>query len=194
MGCIGRLNLSRLSLSGKQPIHLPTTHHLVTLLIQQAHNDCKHSGVNDTLTYLRERFWILRGRQATRKKVRACVICRKTEGPPFQCASPLDLLLERVSEDPPFSHTGMDFAGPLYIAHCSQGVESEEVHICLLTCASTRAIHLELTRDLSVETFLLVLRRFATRWELPATIISDNAKTFKASSKEVSKIIRSDEV
>jgi len=50
--CVGRLNLSRLSLSGKQPILLPTTHHWVTLLIRQAHSDCKHSGVNDTLTYL----------------------------------------------------------------------------------------------------------------------------------------------
>jgi len=96
-----------------------------------------------------------------------------------------------IRRSAPFSHTGMDFAGPLNTAHC---VESEEkVYICLLTCASTRAIHLELTRDLSVETFLLAQRRFASRRGLPATIISNNAKT-KASSKEVSKIIRSDEV
>ena len=193
--CRGRLNLSNLPVSGKQPILLPTNHHFVSLLVLQARDDCKHSGVNDTLICLRERFWILKGRQVTRKIIRAGVTCRRIEEPPYQCSSAPDLPLERVSEDPPFSHTGVDFAGPLHIVYSSQGTDMEEkVYVCLLTCASTRAVHLELIMDLSVETFLLALRRFASRRGLPATIISDNAKTFKASSKEVSKIIRSDEV
>ena len=77
--------------------------------------------------------------------------------------------------------------------HCTLLTRNGEslYNLCLLTCASTRAVH---SRDLGIETFLLSLRRFASRRGLPATIISDNAKTFKASSKEVSKIIRSDEV
>ena len=45
--CRGRLNLSNLPVSGKQPILLPTNHHFVSLLVLQAHDDCKHSGVND---------------------------------------------------------------------------------------------------------------------------------------------------
>jgi len=40
----------------------------------------------------------------------------------------------------------------------------------------------------------LALCRFASSRGLPATIVSDNAKTSKTSSKEVSKIIHSDEV
>lgn len=66
--------------------------------------------------------------------------------------------------------------------------------MCLFTCASTRAVHLELTRGLTVQYFLLAFRRFASRRGLPATIQSDNAKTFQSSSKEIRKIARSPEV
>ena len=34
--------------------------------------------------------------------------------------------------------------------------------MCLFTCASTRAVHLELTRGLNVQDFLLAFRRFAS--------------------------------
>ena len=63
-----------------------------------------------------------------------------------------------------------------------------------MTCASTRAIHLELTQGLSVPAFLLAFRRFVSRRGLPATLISDNAKTFKAASNELKRIVRSEEV
>ena len=53
---------------------------------------------------------------------------------------------------------------------------------------------MELTRTLNVQDFLLAFRRFASRRGLPATIQSDNAKTFQSSSKEIRKIARSPEV
>ena len=65
---------------------------------------------------------------------------------------------------------------------------------CLYTCASTRALHLELCKSLDVQDFLLAFRRFASRRGLPVTIASDNAKTFKSSSKEIRRITRSNEV
>ena len=78
------------------------------------------------------------------------------------------------------------------------GHQSEEcnkkAYICLFTCASTRAIHLELTAGLNVETFLLAFRRFISRRGLPATLMSDNAKTFKSASKDIRSITRSTEV
>ena len=66
--------------------------------------------------------------------------------------------------------------------------------MCLFTRTSTRAVHLELTRGLSVQAFLLAFRRFASRRGLPATLHSDNAKTFKSASKEIPKITRAEEV
>ena len=57
--CRGRLNNSTLALSGKNPILLPHNHLFVKLLILQYHKRVNHSGVNDTLTLLREAYWIL---------------------------------------------------------------------------------------------------------------------------------------
>ena len=112
--------------------------------------------MNQTLALLRERFWVLKGHQITHSIVRSCVTCRRMEDPSYASASPPDLPVEHVSEDP---HTGVDFAGPLFI-NDSRGQRDQqlEVYVCLFTCAATRAVHLELTRDIGVETFLLSLR------------------------------------
>ena len=112
---------------------------------------------------------------------------------PYKSQSTPDLPSERVSEDPPFTHVGLDFAGPLHIVN-GHANGSSKVYVCLFTCASTRAIHLELCKSLDVQDFLLAFRRFASRRGLPATITSDNAKTFKSSSKEIRRITRSNEV
>ena len=57
--------------------------------------------------------------------------------------------------------------------------------ICLLTCASTRAIHLEIVSNLSEETFILAFRRCSSRKSLPRIMISDNASTYVVASKEI---------
>jgi len=121
--------------------------------------------------------------------VRAYFVCRKLECQPYASCPPADLPSERVSEDLPFSHTGLDFAGPLYI---NSNAQPEKVYICLYTCAAIHDVHLELVRDLGIESFLLSFRRFVGRRGLPATLISDNAKTLRSSSKD--RVARSSEV
>ena len=51
--------------------------------------------------------------------------------------------------------------------------------ICLFTCLSIRAIHLEWVLDLSASQFLNCLRRFVSRRGKPDVIFSDNASQFK---------------
>ena len=69
-----------------------------------------------------------------------------------------------------------------------------KVYICLFTCAATRGLHLELTQGLDVDNFLLALRHFSAHRGLPATVLSDNAKTFQAASREVIKLRNSKEM
>ena len=66
-----------------------------------------------------------------------------------------------------------------------------KAYICLFTCGVTRAVHLEIVEDLSVETFLQALRRFAARRSLPRILISDNASTFQAAAKDLEELISS---
>ena len=121
-------------------------------------------------------------------------LCKKTEGSPYCVEPPPPLPDFRVSDSLPFTHTGLDFAGPLYVQDSKNLVVTSKVYIYLFTCASTRAIHLELTRSLSANSFLLAFRRFVGRRGLPAMLISDNAKTFKSSSREIRSICRATEV
>jgi len=146
--CKGRINNS-LSAAVKNTVLLPSKHPFIKLLVIYMHCKIKHSGINDTLTALCERYWILRGRQVIKGILRSCVICKKLEGLPY-CSQPFpDMPACRVSDDPPFTHMGLDFAGPLYIKDSKEGGNSTKTYICLFTCASTRAIHLELTHGLN---------------------------------------------
>ena len=192
--CEGRINQSTLPISSKNPILLPAKHLFTTLIIQNRHQLVHHNGIRETLAAVRETHWILRGREAVKRVLRICVVCRKFEGKPYPAPLPPDLPEERVSEGPPFANTGIDFAGPLYVKTLSTDSEQTDrvkTYICLFTCASTRAIHLELTETLSAQSFLHAFRRFVSRRGLTSTIMSDNAKTFKSASAEVRKIQQS---
>ena len=50
-------------------------------------------------------------------------------------------------------------------------------YVCLFTCAVTRAVHLEIIIDLTVEEFSQAFRRFSSQKSLPMVMISDNAST-----------------
>jgi len=189
--CKGRIGNASLAATEKHPILLPTKHPFVKLLVMEVHSRVKHGGVNTTLVATRERYWILKGTQLVKRIVQRCVICKRIEGSPYSLQPSSDLPEFRVSDSPPFT---LDFAGPLYIRELRSSDSSSKVYICVFTCASTRAIHLELTRSLNVDSFLLAFCRFVGRCGLPATLISDNAKTFKSSSREIRAIFHAAEV
>ena len=83
---------------------------------------------------------------------------------------------KKVAKCAPFTNTGLDYFGPLYI----QGESSKgKVWVCLFTCVTVRAIHLELIKDMTAEQFLLALKQFIARRGKPTQIILDNAPQFK---------------
>ena len=58
----------------------------------------------------------------------------------------------------------------------------------------TRALHLELVKDLSAQTFFNCLRRFCAGGGTPELINSDNARTFKSTAKLLKSLPRDPEV
>lgn len=195
--CKGRINNANLPPESKNPTLLPPKHSFIDLLVLDVHNRVKHNGIRDTLTTIRERFWILRGRETVKRIIKGCVVCKKAEGVPFQAQPSPDLPSSRVSDEPPFTNVGLDFAGPMFIRGENENLSSSsssKTYILLFTCASTRAVHLELTQSLDVPSFLRAFRRFASRRGLPSLLLSDNAKTFKGACKEICKLNRAPEV
>ena len=187
----GRIELALWDRAQEAPILLPADHRVMDLLIDATHRRLKHAGVRATLAELKERFWPVRGRQQVKRVLGKCVRCRKLQGSAFdEVAAPLPL--DRTRQAVPFEVVGVDFAGPLYIRSSSrcarpqegqQRAEPEKVYVCLFTCAVTRAVHLELVRDLTAATFILAVRRFFARRGTTSIFYSDNAQTFQCAEK-----------
>ena len=151
--CGGRLSNADISYSTKHPSLLPKGHHLTTLIVRRAHERVFHNGVKETLTEIRSRYWIVKGRSFVRMILRQCTICRKFEGRPYLTPPPPPLPKFRVTERPPFTSTGVDFAGPFYVK--SSGViKNSKAWICLYTCCLVQAIHLEIVPNMTTSYFL----------------------------------------
>lgn len=125
----GRLGNALVCETAKYPYLLPTKDRFTTLVIQEAHERQIHAGVNITVTFLRQTFWIQCIRQFVRSVLKKCVICRKVTGKPFQKPEPPPLPKERVQEDVPFSISGVDFARSLHIMNTDN--TTAKVYICL---------------------------------------------------------------
>ena len=178
----GRLQFSNLTDQSKHPIVLPRCH-IAELIARREHLDLKHAGVPQTISGIRNQYWIIGIRKLARKVKNKCPRCVRFDSLP--CQQPVaPLPQERCLKSDPFSVTGVDHAGPLY----SADNPGKKHYICLFTCAVTRAIHLELVDDLSLAQFLLAFKRFVSRRRLPLTVMSDQAQTFKAAAKKLTEI------
>jgi hypothetical protein len=143
MRCTGRLRKSNLSMEAKFPIILPRLHHLTNLIIIAAHEKVFHNGLKETLTQLRSRFWIIKGRQKVKQVIRPCVLCKRLEGKPYPDPEQAALPVFRVTGSKAFHTTGLDYFGPLYIKsghsrHPSM-IESCALHLRVFTNASPGA-------------------------------------------------------
>ena len=96
-----------------------------------------------------------------------------------------------VNQSRPFQYTGVDFTGPLHIRN---GKEEKKAYITLFTCAVTRAVHMELAKDLTAAEFGRNLKKFVARRGTPNLLVSDNAATFKAVSVDLEETYNHPEV
>ena len=133
------------------------------------------------LSELIEEFWILRARQAIKKTLHKCLpskMAKAHRGHQIEAPLPAD----RVTPYKPSAVTGIDFAGPLYI---KVGSNMRKGYIALFTCATTRAVHLELYTDMTTDKFLLALQRLVGKRGLPHTVYTDKDQTFHATNKHL---------
>ena len=150
---------------------LPEFAHITTLIIDEAHRRCFHQGTRVTLALLSADYLVRR--RSVNRVISTCARCRRYKGLQYQ---PADGGLPNFRTEPsrPFAKVGLDFFGPLFV---DQGTK---VWVLLFTCATSRAVHLELVRSQNTEDVRRALRRFFALRSTPEMIFSDNAKTFHA--------------
>lgn len=190
--CYGRMENAELDIDTREPIILSKNHKLTELIVQDCHVRVKHCGVRSTLAELRSKYWVPKGRQLIKRILGKCVCCKRVQGQAYTAPPTAPLPEFRVKESPPFSKTGVDFAGPLYVK--GQTTEMNKVYLALFTCCVTRAVHLDLIESMTVCSFMHCLRRFTARRGTPTLIVSDNAKTFQATDRALRKLYDNQEV
>ncbi|VDO21474.1 unnamed protein product [Heligmosomoides polygyrus] len=79
---------------------------------------------------------------------------------------------KRVIRTRPFENIGIDYFGPITT---KQGEDyHRKTYGIILTCMTTRLLHIKLVLEMSTEMLLMTLRRSFARKGVPATITSDN--------------------
>lgn len=92
----------------------------------------------------------------------------------------------RVTASRPFLHTGVDFAGPVWLRTSKgRGNKAYKAFLAVFICFSTRAVHLEAVSDYSADAFLAAFRRFVARRGLCDTVYSDCGTNFVGADSQL---------
>ena len=171
------------------PTFLPKDGEFTRRLIEYLHEVTLHGGVEITMAKVRKRFWIPRLRSLVKTLIHKCNVCKQYRIKRLKPPATSKLPNFRASYATPFNSTGVDFAGPIYYKRVDYNGKKEDksapekAYVLIFTCAVTRAVHLSLCKDQTAITFQAALKRFIVRRGKPSLLISDNAKTFQATSE-----------
>ena len=127
-----------------------------------------------------------------KKIINSCYLCKVFRTRPYGPTKTAALPPFRTECGGPFETTGIDFAGPL--SYKISRKEQGKCHILIFTCATSRAVHLEMTKSHTAEEFLRKLNGFITCRTRPKRIVSDNAAVFKTTATWIRKIRKSEEL
>jgi len=190
--CKGRINNSPLSINEKNSIFLPSKHPFIRLLVMSTHCQVMYGGTNVTLIAVYEKYWILKGRQVVKSIIRSwqeagrsCLHCPAIIWPPrFPSLWWSSFCTYRNRFCWSTIHTNWK--------ECSrykQGI-CVSFYLCLYPCSSPWT-------DLHTDCGQFSVGFWTIWWQAgvrACTLISDNAKTFRSSCKEVQLICLSSEV
>ena len=101
-----------------------------------------------------------------------------------------DLPAERVHNyNRPFIVIGIDYVGLFQVRESRRRrrIHISKGYIAIFICISTKAVHLEMVTDLSIETFMASLRRFTSRRGLCSQIL-DNGTNFLRAVKHLNEL------
>ena len=161
---------------------------LTRILVETEHKKYLHAGVAPLMSVIGHTYFI-KGLKAFLKKLsRSCPECQQANAVPLQQRLGW-LPTARTSVAPPFSRTGIDFAGPLTLR---EGSTRKPVlylaYICVFICVVTRAMHLEVCRSMDTQEFVATFRKFCNQRGTPAEIFIDNGSNLVGAANEIKDI------
>ncbi|XP_055623485.1 uncharacterized protein LOC129766911 [Toxorhynchites rutilus septentrionalis] len=119
-------------------------------------------------------------REAVSRSCQHCKVKKATPVPPLMGPLPKVRLTPFIR---PFTYVGVDYMGPFEV---KVGRSVVKRWICLFTCLTIRAIHLELAHSLSSNACVMAFRRFVARRGAPLEVFSDNGTNFVGANRQLS--------
>ena len=162
----GRLEKAPIDYNARHPTILPNSSHFTNLLILHRHNLVGDSWATLGHLYV----YITKGGATVRRVIGQCVFCKNQNAPVDQQLM-VDLPPARLQQqEPAFFHVGCDYFGPLIV---KQGRSEVKRYGCIFTCLTMPTVHIEISKDLSTDSFVNALRRFIRRRGAPRRIYGD---------------------
>ena len=154
----GRLSKAPFLITSRYPVILDGSNRIVNSLVRNTHIVKSHSANEQARGILMENYWILRCRLTVRQSIRNCLSCRRM----LQQVSAIlmaDLPKDQLPTENlyPLYITGTDFIGPFPIYKNNNQYSR---YIILFTCLVVRAVHLEVSPDLSIDSTFNCIRHF----------------------------------
>ncbi|XP_062699013.1 uncharacterized protein LOC134284280 [Aedes albopictus] len=169
------------------PVILPRRHPVTKLVVEDFHRTFQHGNSETVVNEIRQFFHIFRLRTVVKQVTAACQWCKVMKATP-KVPRMAPLPVARLSSFArPFTYTGIDFFGPLLV---KVGRSAAKRWICLFTCLTTRAVHVEVAYSLSTQSCVKCVRRFVCRRGAPAEIYTDNGTNFLGAERILREQIR----
>ena len=99
------------------------------------------------------------GNSVVKEVIQGCVTCRRLRGKVGKQIM-ADLPQERHKEEPPFTYCGVDMFGPFEI---KERINTLKQYVALFTCLASCAIHIQMTKSIDTDLFILALLHFIAR-------------------------------
>ena len=131
----GRLSNADVDYNVEHPILLHNELYFTELAVWSAHKRVLYGGVNNTLNFIRNDYWLCQERKTVKAILHKCVICKKSQCRTLLGPEPSDLPKFCLDFDYAFCNTGVEFAGPLYVKDIyGENDQMFNSHICPFTC------------------------------------------------------------
>jgi hypothetical protein len=139
--CVGgRIDKAPLPIDIRHPIILPRLERLTELILSQLHRDRAHLSAEQLHHEARGQYWIPKGRLTAQRVFSMCYPCKRKNAKGLR-PKMADLPSFRLKIGyPAFTHTGVDYFGPIEVTILRRTVKEG----CLFTCLTSRCVHLEM--------------------------------------------------
>ena len=171
--CKGRI-------SGEHVIYLPSPRLFTTLVMVDARLETHHGLVVQTMAKVREKYWIERLRSQVKSLIHRRARCKIYHAKPYTDTPTTSLPTFRTTISRALENVVVHFSLPLLYKNSKH--DCRKAYVALFSCATSRAVHLDLLEDMTTEEFQRTMKEFMARKGIPSLLVSDNAKTFQSTA------------